>query len=156
MRFTVLAGVCVAVLLTTSVAAKGVTTRITITDPAVVQQFNVWAGPGTAMTVGGIRTEGLDGFIVDWPAGAVEQRPDGLPRYEVKFHARLHRATEDKLVYVVLFERGAAEGFVYLPGRSDQHWGLNVGSILRGRGYEGHWFRASAAWQAAVSRVLAR
>ena len=36
------------------------------------------------------------------------------------------------------------QGYVYLPGKSDEPYRLNTKAIYRGR--EGNWFRANAAW----------
>ena len=156
-----------------SLDAKGPTIRIAITDitsgavyeitnRSVLDQFHVWAGRGTySGGPGGQKTEGSQGFIIDWPAGVVEQRPDGLPRYEVRFYIAPRRqgavtaldASLEELVYVVLYENdlSTGRGYVYLPGKSDEHFRLNVRSIHRG--LEGQWLRASDAWQKAFMHV---
>ena len=154
-------------LLSTSLIAKGVTTRIAVrdlatgttielTDKSVVERFNVWAGKGTYSSFnGGPPIEGSEGFIIDWPAGAVEQRPQGLRRYEVSFYVMRPRATVESLAYIVDYEFDPASraGFVYLPGRGDERAKLNGGSIFRG--VEGQWFRASTEWQTAVTSAIA-
>jgi hypothetical protein len=160
---------CLAVLLALSNSgfAKGVTTRITIsdrtagtsvniTDSAVVARFNVWSGRGTFSTIDGRRTEGTQGFIVDWPAGVVGSRPEGLRQYEVRFYVRYPRSSDEQLAYVVLYESALppTDGFVYFPGNSDEHYRLNVRAIHRGADVEGHWFRASASWQAEIGPLL--
>jgi len=158
----------VPLLSSTSLAAKGVTTKVTIrdttlqasfdiTDRLLLDRFNVWAGPGTFVTTAGREAEGIEGFIVDWQVGAVD-RPNGLRRYEVRFYVRYPNSGAEQLAYVVFYEQGrsAAEGFIYLPGRSDEHYRLNVKAIYRGERIEGHWFRAISAWQDIVRRVTAR
>jgi hypothetical protein len=84
MRPAFVLGFVLALLLPTSLSAKGMTTKITITDaslassiditdPSVLEQFNVWAGRGTFVTIRGQeRKEGTQGFIIDWLAGAVD------------------------------------------------------------------------------------
>lgn len=167
MKRVLVAGIVLPLLLSTALVAKGVTTRIAIrdiaagtsidlSDKAVVERFNVWAGKGTSSRFnGGPDIEGTQGFIIDWTAGAVAHRPDGLRRYEVSFYALRPRATAESLAYVVFYEHDSAtgNGFVYLPGRADEHFRLNAGSIIRD--VEGQWFRASDAWQAAVRQVVA-
>ena len=167
----------------TLLSAKGPTTRITISggdlaapivlaDPVLLQQFNVWAGPGTAMEIDEreavivhgvevsprvprVRVEGMDGFIVDWRAGEVADRPGDRPRYEVSFFVTHHNTRDARLAYVVLYEPDpSGQGYVYLPGPGDERYRLNVRSIHRRR--EGRWFYASAAWQNAVTPHLAR
>jgi hypothetical protein len=156
-----------ALLLPTSSAAKGPTTRITIidlsrrasidiTDPPVVARFNVWDGPGTFATANGHETENMDGFIVNWRSGALNFRPTGLHRYEVKFYVRHHNQQPEQLAYTVYYERdpSSRDGFVYLPGKSDEQYRLNVFSIKRGQGFEGNWFHASRSWLDAVEPLL--
>ncbi len=160
-------GFVVGLVVQASLGAKGLTTKITIadqglgtqidiTDPILLKRFNVWDGRGTFATVDGRETEGTQGFIIDWLAGAIGSKPQGLHRYEVRFYVRHHNTTADELAYVVFYERdpSSREGFVYLPGKSDEPYQLNVRAIHRGPGFEGNWFRASPAWQDAVERVM--
>jgi hypothetical protein len=138
------------------VSAKGTTTRIVITgsellgpielrDRDVVAAFNVWSGPGTKTN----GVEGMDGFIVDWRSRAVEPPVTALRQFEISFYADRNSSGSDRLVYVVSYGHNplSGEGYVYLPGVGDPRHGANVRSIFRGSNYEGHWFRASAAWQ---------
>ena len=167
--------VAFAVLLVASADAKGPTIRIAIKDidsgsvseirnPSVLDQFHVWAGRGTySGAPGGQKSEGTQGFIIDWPAGVVDERPDGLRRFELRFYVAPRRqgavtaldASLEELAYVVLYENdpSTGQGFVYLPGKSDEHFRLNVRSIHRG--LEGQWLRASSAWQEAFMHVTA-
>ena len=107
--------------------AKGPTLKITIegsdlarpieiTDAAILQQFNVWTGPGTS-------TNESNGFIVDWSVGVVSQPPKGLHRYQVSFYAD-HGLGVKKPVYVVAFEfdESLEPGYVYLPGKGDERY----------------------------------
>jgi len=161
MKSAVVAALIIAVV-ATAVSGKGLTTRITlrdttldtaidITDPSVLGAFNVWAGPGTYS--GGV--EGTHGFIIDWAAGIARDRPNGLSGYEVKFYVRYADRSMEELAYVVLYERDPASrrGFVYLPGRSDEHYGRNVKAIFR-HNLEGNWFHAAEAWDNAVNSLL--
>jgi hypothetical protein len=151
----------------TSSLAKGITTKIIITgtdlpepidltDRAVLGRFSVWSGPGTFMN--GI--EGTDGFIIDWPSGAVTERPTGLRHYQVSFFVKhVNRpldAQEDQLAYVVLYDYSptTGEAFIYLPGKNDEWYRLNASAIFRGR--EGNWFRPTSAWQQVVTPLITR
>ena len=154
-------------------SAKGITTRITIiggplsvpieiSQLQVVQQFSIWAGPGTRVTIRdhltGLwrSTEGTEGFIVDWPVGAIAHAPTGLEPYEVSFFVKYPHSSAEELAYVVLYKNDPStdEGYVYLPGRADEWYRLNTRAIFRG--VEGRWFRASAAWQQVVTPIIAR
>ena len=159
-----------AALMTASLSAKGETTRISIAGPTLpspihlidrlaVARFSVWSGAGTFVRVSGVETEGTEGFIIDWTAPVVAP-PPGSPRYEVSFFAANTRddcaVDAGRLVYVVTYERDPAggRGFVYLPGRNDRWYATNVGSILRGGGREGSWFRATQEWDEFVRPLL--
>jgi hypothetical protein len=121
----------------------------------------VWSGAGTWMNDGGRDVEGTEGFIVDWPAGIVTDHPAGLQRFQVSFYVKyLNRPLEtqqETLAYVVSYDHNPAakEGFVYLPGRGDEWYRLNMKAIGRG-GREGNWLRASTLWTTVVSPLIAR
>lgn len=149
------------------VFAKGETTRITITgaglpgpveisDPRVLKNFNVWSGPGTF--AGDV--ESTEGFIVDWASGFVTKRPSELRNFELSFYVRYANRPfserTDQLAYIVSYavDPATGEGYVYLPGRSDEPYRLNTRAIYRG--CEGSWFRANVAWQAAFRDVADR
>ena len=150
---------------TALVFAKGATTKIRITgaglqspveigDPEILKSFNVWSGPGSFAN----DVEGTEGFIVDWAAGVVTDRPNGLRTFELSFYVRYANrpVTEqaDQLAYIVSYavDPVTGQGYVYLPGPSDGPYRLNTKAIYRGR--EGNWFRANAAWQAAFRNVV--
>jgi hypothetical protein len=59
-------------------------------------------------------------------------------------------------VYVVSYAlaSGVERGYVYLPGRSDEWWRLNVSSIIHG--VEGQWFRAWSRWEAVARPLIKR
>jgi hypothetical protein len=133
--------------------AKGETTKITIqgadlqtpicvTDRKILAKIHVWSGPGTGSSRPGFNPN-APSFIVDWSQGPTAEPPKGLPHYEVLFYADL--ATE-RLIYVVsyAFDAATGHGYVYLPGRSDKNYRLNVGTIFRG--VEGTWFRSWNQW----------
>jgi hypothetical protein len=139
--------------LPTPLLAKGKTTKITIkgadlktpieiSGPKILANFQVWTGPGTS----GADRQSL---IIDWSQGPVRKPPESLHSYQVSFHTD----PNDQIVYVVYyaFSPGAEQGYVYLPGESDEWAGLNVRSIWRG--VEGKWFRAWSAWER-VARPL--
>jgi hypothetical protein len=154
----------------TSLSAKGATTRITIsgsnlaapieiTDAAILRSFQVWAGPGVFHGRGGVTTEETEGFIIDWPSGVIAERPTGLQHYQVSFYVtdnRFAEARPEELAYVVFYDCDPASerDNVYLPGKSDEWYETNVRNMSHGR--EGHWFRATAAWQSVARPLIAR
>jgi hypothetical protein len=147
------------------VFAKGTTTKVIITsaelqspieisDPEVLENFNVWSGPGTFSN----DVEGNEGFIVDWSGGVVTDRPNGLHTFELSFYVRYANRPfgeqTDQLAYIVSYavDPSTGQGYVYLPGKADAPYRLNTKAIYRGR--EGNWFRATAAWQRAFRNVV--
>jgi hypothetical protein len=129
-----------------------------LTDNTTTTQFDVWAGPGTRSCMAGNCVDGTSGFIIDWLAGPVPDKPSDLPHFEVFFYAADDRVPSgpEQLVYAVAYEYDAASavGYVYLPGKTDAWFAVNTRAILRGA--EGRWFRASRAWQEAVVPRIAR
>jgi hypothetical protein len=96
--FQALLTLTIAAGFSTVLAGKGATSRITISggnlagsveiqDPAIVKPFQIWAGPGTRPCAGDRSNcvEGTEGFIIDWSAGTLPARPNGLQRYEISF-----------------------------------------------------------------------
>jgi hypothetical protein len=147
------------------VFAKGTTTKIRITsaelqhpveitDPGILEDFNVWSGPGTSAN----GVEGNQGFIVEWASGAVTDVPNGLRTFELSFYVRYANRPfaeqTDQLAYIVSYavDPATGQGYVYLPGKADEPYRLNTRAIYRGR--EGNWFRANAAWQRTFGDVV--
>jgi hypothetical protein len=152
------------ILAASSPLAKGTVSRITIDgrdltspieidDPKVAGSFNVWAGAGAVRGRGGV--EETEGFIIDWASGAVAAPRPELRRYMVSFFVWNPPRTVEKLVYIVFYtyDSSTQQGYVYLPGKGDKEYRLNVSTILRMR--EGNWFLATASWQSVVAPLIA-
>jgi hypothetical protein len=124
---------------------------VEITDPKTLARFNVWAGPGSSWSGGKPPRDWVDTLIIDW-SQAVTEPPKGLQRYQVSLYAKL---PNERLIYVVFYDYdpAAEHGYIYLPGRTDEWYRLNVGTIYRG--VEGRWFRASSDWDN-IARSLIR
>ena len=166
-RFSILCGVVALFVASPSVSAKGAMVRIeirsaalaewiAITDPNI-QGFHVWSGPG----VNNVPVADAEGFIANWKGGAVPNPPARAPRYELSWYAACHagancRSTQPSLVYVVVYARdpSTGDGYVYLPGKGEPSYDLNVTSIYRG--VEGHWFRTTESWDRFVDPFVAR
>jgi hypothetical protein len=127
-----------------TISGVGIKRPIEIIDPKILANFMVWTGPGTS----GADRQGL---IIDWSEGPVRETPNTLRRYQVSFYAGA--SPQERMVYVVYYviNPDAGPGYVYLPGKSDEYYRLNVHSIFRGE--EGKWFPAWNAWER-VARPL--
>jgi hypothetical protein len=134
--------------------AKGTTTKVVIegpglskpveiTDQKILANFNVWAGPGTFSTQPGFNAP-APSFIIDWSQGPIPEVSAALEKYQVSFYSK---ELGERPIYVVYyaFARSSEPGFVYLPGKSEEWWRLNVTSIIRG--VEGKWFHAWSTWE---------
>ena len=153
-RLAVLLSIFV-LLLAPELLAKGKTVKIVIaggdlakpieiSDPKTLADFQVWAGPGTSSNQG-------QGLIVDWARREVKELPEGLTHYEVSFY--VNEPTE-RVAYVVLyaFDPSTRHGYVYIPGKSDQHFQSNVRTIYRG--VEGSWFNAWTVWDSVAGPLV--
>jgi len=127
-----------------TISGPGLKTPIEISDPKILENFQVWAGPGTS-------SDERQSLIIDWSQGPVRETPKTLRRYQVSFYAGA--LPNEQIVYVVYyaFSPGAEQGYVYLPGESDEWARHNVRTIFHG--VEGNWFRAWSAWER-VARPL--
>jgi hypothetical protein len=130
------------IALSESVAAKGRTVRLTI------------SGPGS----GNIETTEPKALANVWVgsfiAGLAAEPDKTLPRYVVTFYVQPPRENI-RAMYVVYYVQDprSREGFVYLPGRGEDGYSLNVRTILRD-GQDGRWHNASAEWNDAIVAAL--
>ena len=115
---------------------------IEITDPEILAEFNVWTGPGTSSSEN-------EGFIVLWSRG-VAQPPTGLSRYQVSFYTE--NKPDPSYVVFYSYDSNAKVGYVYLPGRRDKWYWVDMGSVARG--VEGNWFLARPSWNAVVETLV--
>jgi hypothetical protein len=141
------------------VTGANLPTPIRITDPKI-EAFSLWAGPG----VNGARVPNAEGFIVDWRAGVLSPRAAQLTRgvqhYEISFYEGCRTSNDwctqkqPRMVYVVSYDYDPASprGFVYLPGKGDASYQLNIGTIWRR--VEGNWFFATASWEEFIRPVI--
>lgn len=129
------------------IEGNGLRAPVTITDAKVLSSFRVWSGPGTS----GNETES---FVVDWSQGPIPISKKDAQRYTVSFYVQLEPKRE-QLVYVVfyVYDPLKDQGCLYLPGKGEDWYRLNVSTIVRG--VEGHWFRASKSWDN-VAKQIAR
>ena len=151
-----LAFCCITCLVPWTLRAKGRTLRVVIeganlrapvqiAGAPILDDFNVWAGPGTS-------TNEPDGFIIRWAQGATAEPSKGLPRYQVSFYTDDRKGPSYVVYYC--YDPSTKSGYVYLPGRADKWYRVNMGSIARG--IEGNWFRARASWDSAAEPLILR
>jgi len=121
---------------------------IEISDPKVLRDFRIWAGPGTSSNEG-------QSLIIDWSQGTIGAPQKELQRYRVSFYVQL-APEKHAVVYKVLYayDPSKGEGYVYLPGETDDGYGLNVRSIVHF--VEGHWFHAWKVWDNIARPLIAR
>jgi hypothetical protein len=140
-------------------SAKGVTVKIVIqgadlvtpiqiTDRKVLANIQVLSGKGTYSNEPRLEEPS---FIIDWSQGVTAEPPKALPRYEISFYANL---PNKRLAYVVsyAFDPVTSQGYVYLPGRNDKNYRLNVHTIIRR--VEGKWFHSWTKWDAVAEQLI--
>jgi hypothetical protein len=97
-----------------------------------LQNFRIWSGPGTSSVAESepLLNRAPETFIVaNWSPLAAP--PSDLMRYQVSFYADHHT---DGLDHVVMYVPDPTNhrAFVYLPGKGEPEYSLNVFSIYRG------------------------
>ena len=117
---------------------------IEITDRATLNGFDPWSGQ-----------------FIDSHKGFVADPPERSFAFEVFFymkwpsrHSRYDQG-DLKLIYAVRYYPGrdGGPGYIYLPGKGEAFYDVNVFTILRD-GHDGHWHYASPAWDALMKRAL--
>lgn len=126
------------------VVAKGVTRHLTLAGPGLPAPLAVTA-PGALANV-------WAGDFLGLPCDAP---PAHLPRFLVSFHVQPPRPTVVRVVYVVHYvaDPATGDGFIYLPGTSEEGYRRNIGTIVR-PSQDGRWHRASEAWSRALNAHL--
>jgi hypothetical protein len=128
--------------------AKGPTVLLTVTGPTLSRALEITDSRLLASS------SVYAGSFLNGNCG----KPDSsLPRYQVFFHVELPKwmnaGVQVKYVVVYAADPRTGEGFIYLPGRGDDGYGLNARTILRD-GHDGRWHRASRQWAAVLNAYL--
>jgi hypothetical protein len=133
------------------IAGGDLSAAIEITDPAVLDDFKVWAGPGNFRREGGrdVPIQFDHGFIVDWSRGSVNP-PQPLKTYTVSFVTT--RTSHNTYVVRYVIDPSTKGGYVYLPGKGEPEYTANTWLILRG--VEGKWFHAWSRWEAVANPLI--
>jgi hypothetical protein len=140
-----LASMLVAFTLGSIAFAKGPTIKLIVSGPGLASSLEIREARAIAPNLWG------DDFY-----GAPTPAPDAAwPRYVVAFYAAAPEEGVSRR-YVVTFVRDPKSGnaFVYFPGRGEEGYRLNVGTILRG--IEGTWRTADRPWGDAIAAWLPR
>ena len=128
------------------VAAKGPTGRLVVSGPGLEESLEL---TDTRALVHVYSTDFLG------PPSA--EPSQSLPRYTVSFFVKPPRS-EVRMMYVVRYvvAPNTAKSYVYLPGRGEDGYRLNVSTILRDD-HDGRWFEAERGWSETInSRLAAR
>jgi hypothetical protein len=137
-----------------AVYSKGVPDKVIIKGGALRQPIEI-----TSREV----LKGYDPFIgqfIDWSKGVVAAPPSEDASYEVFFYMRWKERHSKydlgdlKMIYSVRYVpgRGNAPGYIYLPGKDDDRYSINIGTIIRD-GDDGKWHQASPAWDKLIKRL---
>jgi hypothetical protein len=114
------------------------TSAIEVTDQRILDISNVWTGQ-----------------FLDRSRGTAKEPPRGLQRYEVSFYIKIADNEVRKKYVMFYYPNPAAEaGYIYLPGKGETWYSLNVGAILRDE-QDGKWSYASPAWEHLIKPMIA-
>lgn len=136
-----------------TITAPDLPKPIEVTDTSILRRLNVWSGPGNFSVDNGVKIPAMyDGSIL-WSLGVVPDAPKGLAQYEVSLYGRM---PQERVIYMFRYQYDPKEkkGYIYLPGRGEKGYDIDVRSIYRG--VEGHWFRASEAFDDAVEPLIGK
>jgi hypothetical protein len=127
-----------------AISAKGATVRLTVAGPGLSSPVEVTSPDAIAANV----------WAGDFIGHPTTEPDKAFPRYDVSFYVEPPRKPV-RMMYVVYYVRNphTGQGFVYLPGRGDEWYRLNVSTILRD-GQDGKWHEAVSAWSKAIATVL--
>ena len=127
--------------------AKGPTVKLTLTGPGLAAPIAIVA-PAIL--------EASNIFAGSFIGEPVSEAPPVMqPIYTVSFDLQPPQNKPVRTAYAVLVARDARTGtlWMYLPGRGEAGYALNVGTILRD-GQDGHWHRPPPAWASAVATYI--
>ena len=121
-----------------TISGGGLTSEIEVTDPRILDISNMWYGK-----------------FLDQSKGAVKEPPMGLRTYEVWLYIKFSD-NDLRRRYVVYYSPGPStgRGYIYLPGKGQPWYWLNVSALLRD-GRDGKWSYASPAWEDLIKPVIA-
>jgi hypothetical protein len=120
------------------ISGGGLTSTIEATDPRILDISNVWSGQ-----------------FLDHSRGTAKEPRRGLQRYEVSFYVKIADNEVRKKYVLYYYPNSEAEpGYIYLPGKGETWYSLNVGTIIR-QEQDGKWNYASPAWEDLIKSVIA-
>lgn len=114
------------------------TRAIEVKDQRILDISNVWSGQ-----------------FLDGSKDTAKEAPRGLQRYEVSFYVEI-ADNEVKKAYVLYYYLNPIRepGYIYLPGKGETWYSLNVGAIIRDE-QDGKWNYASPAWEDLIRPMIA-
>ncbi|HZE72462.1 MAG TPA: hypothetical protein VE135_23365 [Pyrinomonadaceae bacterium] len=128
-----------------TIKSEGMAHPIEITDRDTLRQFSPWMGQ-----------------FIDWKKGVIPEPTNQAHSFEVSFYMKWNQrhSPEDrgdlKLIYSVKYCPGmeGQAGYVYLPGKGEDRYIINSGTILRD-GDDGKWHQAAAGWETLMKQLIA-
>ncbi len=156
---------CVFALLSSGAAAKcltgrididgdGLTETLSISDERIASRFNVYNGPSVRVSGEPVHLDPdkQDGHFVYWPSGPLEEVIDEGRTYAVSFFCDFNGETHKLYEVDYRFSPLDEQGYIFLPGRADERYFGNVGTIVHG--IEGNWFRSTMQWDRVIRPII--
>ena len=119
------------------ISGGALTNAIEITEQRILDISGVWGGE-----------------FLDRSKGTAQETPRGFQRYEVSFYVEIADNKMTKMYVLYFYPNPAKEqGYIYLPGKGETWYSLNVG-FIRGE-QDGKWNYASPAWEDSIKSMIA-
>jgi len=120
-----------------TISGGTLTGQIELTDPRILDLSSVWG----------------DRFL-DPSAGSAVEPPQIVPTYQVWFYIKSANNGVQRRYVLYYSPNSSQQGLIYLPGRGQPWYWLNVRAILRD-GKDGKWNYASPSWEELIKPVIA-
>lgn len=132
-----------AVTVRLDITGAGLARPVAVTNPDILDLSNVYAGTFLGPVTNGIEPA--------WPRYTVTFVVEARTPFPMLERTGVQRS------YVVHYARNphTDEGFVYLPGRGEEGYRLNIGIIIRDDN-DGRWHFASPTWAELLNGYLPR
>jgi hypothetical protein len=120
------------------ISGGGLTRPIEVTDQRILDISNVWSGQ-----------------FLDRSRGTAKEQPRGLQRYEVSFYVKIADNNVRKKYVLYYYPNPSTEpGYIYLPGKGEIWYSLNVGTIIRNE-QDGKWNYVFPGWDNLIKPMIA-
>lgn len=122
-----------------TISGGALSSEIEVNDPRILAVSNVWGGN-----------------FLDSSVDPALEAPRNVPTYEVWFYTKsADNGVQRRYVLYYSPSQPSTKGLIYLPGKGQPWYWLNVRAILRD-GRDGKWNYASPEWDELITSAITR